>query len=698
VVGEPAEKPLRVKFTASDPNFNLASLTALFEVITVPAGATGQGVGANENSVAQTYSAPVAADGTASAKFVAGNTAGAYVVRVKSPMSLTGSQALFTATAEKPDSVTVLKDSMDMADKASTYAVAADRATPFFAVGLDKAGQKIGPLKCAWSLKASGSGATRGDGTVSPAANVASTSFTPSRAGQIAISAKSPIKGVSDGKADLFVTSLYVSVDNTFSIASPVDQSAQFVPGSYLDGSYVALDLMQQTGQFISLHVVTGAGAKGTVTFSVDPSRFPGIAMNFPITGADTSADMQFTNNQTTISAPFAANGDTWTTLLVKDYGAIGTISVKIAAGKNTYTLAPRRLPVDNGGGLPAAGWFVNGIHVDSTGLAAIDDADDQSSTTFSGQAGDGLSAFEEMRGLVQAGTYARLDPRHRDLFLVLDQNILLIPDNPISRLGTLGPRLHFLSLNEVVGEDYAPRGLTQTKPVMNPHRTGVPGARTNGQRAVRVIDQARFYPMVMRTTYRGDVVIVPMNRAGIFGLSILDTQDPSLPADGFTAQSPDATRSVEIFEQMYVSAGIHTSFTNGPFGYVDARGNPTEPCLQNGSPLNCDNFDLPHHLILPFQLGPGLWADLHTIPTAFDDYYSLPGQRCDFPDVIFDGGFTPDMMKAQRGATVAHEVGHAVHLDHTNACGTMMCDRISDTAPLPTNFSQQEQNGVRLW
>lgn len=170
VLGEPAEKPLRVKFTASDPSFNLASLTALFEVITVPAGATGQGVGANEISVAQTYSVPVATDGTASARFVAGDKTGAYVVRVKSPMSLTGSQALFTTTAQKPDSVAILKDSTDIADKASTYAVAADKPSAFFAVGLDKGGQKIGPVNCAWSLASSGSGATRGDGTVSPAA------------------------------------------------------------------------------------------------------------------------------------------------------------------------------------------------------------------------------------------------------------------------------------------------------------------------------------------------------------------------------------------------------------------------------------------------------------------------------------------------------------------------------------------------
>ncbi len=218
----------------------------------------------------------------------------------------------------------------------------------------------------------------------------------------------------------------------------------------------------------------------------------------------------------------------------------------------------------------------------------------------------------------------------------------------------------------------------------------------------MRVIDQAQFYPTVSRTTYAGVAVTVFAHHAGIFGQTILDAQDPSQPADGFTAQSPDATRSVELYEQTYLSAAIHTPFASGPFGYVDASGNPTEPCLDPGNPPNCDNFDLPHHLILPLQLGPGVWADLHTIPTTPDDYYSLPGQRCDFPGELFDGGFTADMMKAQRGAVIAHEIGHAVHLDHTFVCDpttpTMMYDRITDTAPLPTAFNQQEQNGVHLW
>ena len=57
--------------------------------------------------------------------------------------------------------------------------------------------------------------------------------------------------------------------------------------------------------------------------------------------------------------------------------------------------------------------------------------------------------------------------------------------------------------------------------------------------------------------------------------------------------------------------------------------------------------------------------------------------------------------MNAQRGATLAREVGHAVHLDHLNSltyCGWMMSDRISYTAPPPTAFQQPEINSVRLW
>jgi hypothetical protein len=712
MVLSPLDQQIVARVSGSS-GFQVANRDVTFQVAATPARSQGYAVGADDNATSATYTVKTDPYGFATATVILGDKEGQYQITASTPVSTTPTPATFTVNAAKPDSVVILKDTTDLADRADSYAVPSDQPTQLFAVGLDKAGKKLGTVKSVWSTAASGPGASRGSGVVNSSAATSSTFFTPSHVGQLTVTANPAISGVNTAKADLYITALHVNVDNTFSISNPVDQRDKFVPGEYLDGTDVPLSLMEQTGQFISLHVLTGPGAKGKVTFAVDQnavSHFPGICMNYPINNPRNDADLAVLDNATNTAKPatdvqFAPDGDTWATLLVRDYAARGAINVTITAGKKTYTLKPVKLPIDNGRGLPTAGWYVNGKHIDVNSLAAGDDKDDQNSSSFTGQAGDGLSAFEEMRGVVEKGIYTRLDPTKRDLFLIMDQNIYVIPETPIARLFTLGPSLHFLDIGEVTGVDYGPRGLIKTQPVVNPNDIGsVPGTRSHGQRGVRVIDQQQFYPSIARTTYAGDPVNVPAYQAGIFGQTIVDGQDLSAPAEGFTAQSPDATQSVEIYEQTYVSAGIHTAFANGPFGYVDANGNPTQPCIAPGTPADCDNFDLVHHLILPLQLGQGLWDNLHTVRTDLSDYYSLPGTQCGpFFGQMFDGGFTPDMMKAQRGATLAHEVGHALHLDHLNSldpnyCGWMMSDRISDTAPPPTTFHQPEINAVRLW
>jgi hypothetical protein len=704
VVGEPAEKPLRVKFTASDPSFNLASLTALFEVITVPAGATGQGLGANETSVAQTYSVPVAADGTASARFVAGNTAGAYVVRVKSPMSLTGSQALFTTTAQKPDSVAILKDSADIADKASTYAVAADSPTAFFAVGLDKAGQKIGPLKCAWSLKASGNGATRGDGTVSPAAGVASTSFTPNRVGQIALSAKSAIKGVSAANADLYITSLYVDLDNSFSANSPVDQKDRFIPGVTASGSDLPLATMTGSGQIVKLHLLTGPGAKGQVSFSVDTSHFPGVAMNYPIQNPGLGADMTF-GTGTTTTLPFAGNGDTVATLSVHDYGAIGTFSIKVTAGKNTYTLKPLRLPVDNGFGLPSAGWPTAAGHIETPGLRDSDDIDDQPA----GQAGDGLSNFEEYRGFVAATTHVRTDPHKRDIFVAADPQFLVGTVTTPTLTTTLPFPARYLDLSEVAGDDYPGRAITKGSAVIDPNRAGIPGARSAGQRAVRLVMQVQYPPAVVVEIAPGVLQNAPAWQVGIFGATILDSTNPDVidqaavgGAARFAAESPDTTRWSEVYERTFTNSGIATNFMNVLFN--DENGQPVPPCPSAGTITGCDEYDFAHHLVLP-RIFPGGLFELHSVPYP-GDWYSKRTVTCADQVNLVDYGVTDAEMQAAKPITGAHELGHSLHIDHTLVCGNLMFAfnippfpsiGMIDIQPLPIFFSPDEASQIQL-
>jgi hypothetical protein len=662
-------------------------------------------VGANENSVAQTYAAPVSADGTASARFVAGNNAGAYVVRVKSPMSLTGSQALFTTTAQKPDSVAILKDSTDIADKASSYAVAVDNPTPFFAVGLDRAGRKLGRVKCDWSLTSSGNPATRGDGTVAPIAGASSTSFSPSQVGKITISAKpSVINGGTTGRADLYVTSLYVDLDDSFSISAPVDQKQKFVPGVTAAGSDVPLATMTGAGQAVKLHLLTGPGAKGQVAFSVNASNFPGVAMNYPINNPDNGPDMTFGSGIST-TVPFASNGDTVATLRVRDYGAIGAITVKVTAGKSSYTLTPLRLPVDNGFGLPSAGWPATSGHVDTTGMRDRDDVDDQPA----GQTGDGLSNYEEYRGFVVATTHVRTDPHKRDIFVAADPQFLMGTVSTVTVTTTLPFSVRYLDLSEVAGEDYPGRAILKGRAIVNPNRAGIPGARSSGQRAVRLVMQVQYPPAVTVEIAPGVIENVPAWQTGIFGATILDATNPDVidqaatgGAATFAAESPDTTRWSEVYERTFTNSGIATNFTN--VLYNDANGQPVPPCPTFGTIDGCDEYDYSHHLVLP-RIYPGGIFELHSVPYP-DDWYSKRTVTCADTTNLVDYGLTDAEMHAARPITGAHELGHSVHIDHTLICGNLMFSfnrppfpsrGLIDIRPLPVYFSSDETSQIQL-
>lgn len=495
----------------------------------------------------------------------------------------------------------------------------------------------------------------------------------------------------------VYTQSIYVTVEGNFAPKAPVDQSAQFVPGATLSGTN--LDL-RTAPQMVQLNILIGRGSRGTFNVKLaNVSRYPGIAMNYPPGATDTDPDIDFGGGDTELlDVPIPKGGAPKAVklpLYIHDYAASATIEVTMPYRKTTFK-AKQTIPIDEDkNGLPDAGWFVGSTKIDPAGLKSADDLDEQG---VAGQAGDGLSVFEEYRGIFQMGMFTRLDPARRDLFVVPDPAIMMIPETPIARLLTIGPAVHFLDTTEVVGEDYLPRGLTFTKPVVDSNRKDSPGARLFGQRAVRIIDQQQFYPNVQRKTWAGDPATVPVYRAGIFGATIIDDENPDALADELLPQTPDKTRVVEWYEQTRVSTGIHTEFPSGPFGYVDADGQPTETCIGPGNPPNCDNFDMVHQLILPQQTGPDMWAVLHTVPTNPGDFYTLPGQRCDFPGLIFVGGFDTDNLKAQRGAVIAHEVGHAVHLAHRVDCGTMMYYRITDTAPPPKSFDSFEKQGVKLW
>jgi len=715
VPGERAERLLRVRFTASDPAFDLRTLSAVFEVVSVPSNATGQGVGATETGIAQSFSAPVASDGTAAATMVAGSVAGPYVVRVKSPMSLTGSEARFTTTALKPDDVGILKDTPDMADFASSYAVSATDPSTFYSVGLDATGQKIGPMKCNWSASASGNASTRGDGVLAPSSRIASTTFQPRKTGLMKLTASPVLSKVRAGSADLFITGLFVSVQNTFNPASPVDDSARFVPGMYLDGTSVALDVMETTGQFISLHIPTG-GSKGKATFTVDSTNYPGIAMNYPLSG-DATEDMQFTNGQQSITVDFApSTGDTWTTLLVRDFGASGTIRVSIKSGKTTYALKPLKLPVDaDGNGLPDAGWHLQGGgHINDPSLTAAGDVDtdppgvsDPIETAF----GDGLSNFEEYRGFIFAGSYQRFDPNTKDLVLVVDPLILTDAQTLNFFTSQVPFRKHYADLADVAGDAYPSRAIEKIRPVINCNRTGVPGARSAGTRGVRIIEQEQFVPAYVLAGAG-----FPVWQAGVLGVTWADGM-PNLdilnsPANvaGAVIQSPDHTQFVEVYPQTLRNHGIATNFAN-PSAYRDVSGNTVPDCNVSNTG-NCDFWDTAHGLIVPHQQPAGNYI-LNTVldpGTMPDAHYSKYARTCADPNQVLPQGFSATQMSRLRTILVGHELGHAMQLEHrTNTladCRSIMFDNMlpgadrrtwADMIPLATSYDNLV-DFMRLW
>ncbi len=389
----------------------------------------------------------------------------------------------------------------------------------------------------------------------------------------------------------------------------------------------------------------------------------------------------------------------------MSDYGAIGTISVTVTAGKNTYTVNPLHLPVDNGFGLPKAGWPIASGHVDATDLHDSDDIDDQPA----GQTGDGLSNFEEYRGFVIATMHVRTDPHKRDIFVAADPQFLVGTATTVTVTTTLPFPVHYLDLSEVAGEDYPGRSIQKGKATVNANRAGIPGARQDGQRAVRLVMQVQYPPAVVVEIAPGVLQNVPVWQVGIFGATILDTTDPDIidqaaagGAATFSAESPDTTRWSEVYERTFTNSGIATNFANLLFN--DASGQPVPPCPSIGTINGCDEYDYAHHLVLP-RIYPGGIFQLHSVPYP-GDWYSERAVTCTDLVNLVDYGFTDTEMQVARPIIGAHELGHSLHIDHTLICGNLMFTinapplpslSVMDIRPLPVFFSPDESSQIQL-
>jgi len=224
----------------------------------------------------------------------------------------------------------------------------------------------------------------------------------------------------------VFAKSVFIDVDNQFSAAAPVDDLPFFVPGSDKNGDDVSI----KTGvpQIIKAHIVVGKGFSGDVKVEIlEPSGYPGIAMNYPKESTDVTPDIDLGSATTlTASQPLPSGTTKQVTfpVYVRDYAAKAVLHVTMTYGKKIFDFR-QPLPRDiDANGFPDAGWMAGTTPISVTEMNPGTDGD-----TLPGMPlpipqsavygdGDNLTNFEEYRGFVLNGQHQRTDPKMKDYFI----------------------------------------------------------------------------------------------------------------------------------------------------------------------------------------------------------------------------------------------------------------------------------------
>jgi hypothetical protein len=223
----------------------------------------------------------------------------------------------------------------------------------------------------------------------------------------------------------VYAQSAYLDVDGNFTSADPQDDLPDFVPGSDLAGESVSISA--SAGQAVQLNILAGRGATGSVVVElVNPSQYPGVAMNYPIDSTDVTPDMDFGSGALTKSLliPKGKLKLVSTTLYVRDYAASAKLRVTIPLRKTTYTYE-LSLPRDrNGNSIADKGWTAGTATIADSGLAAGRDEDNSPDMPVAmpadgrGRYGDNLTNFEEYRGFFVRGEHRRTNPFKKDFFI----------------------------------------------------------------------------------------------------------------------------------------------------------------------------------------------------------------------------------------------------------------------------------------
>lgn len=509
---------------------------------------------------------------------------------------------------------------------------------------------------------------------------------------------------------------IYLTYGTSFDPRNPTDDLPRFVPGQDASGNNVDLRNGPQT---VQLNVIIPKGSSGTFNVHLDPTRYPGIAMNYPISGADTNPDIDFgglSTDQNNVPIPHGGGPKVYSVpLQIHDYAGSATVEVTMPYKKTTFT-ARRRIPLDDdNNGLPDAGWNTPYGHVNTAGMAATADVD--STPAGPTQLGDGFSAYEEYRGFFINGQYERLDPQTRDVFIDADSAI-----NRSFIDAHLPYRLHSVGAGDSLGTDLQ-RGATpipRTAAVMDPNRrdpnpngigTTVPGSQPNGQRAIRLVYTSKDYPTRLDPN---DGNYHEIWEFGVYGITWQDQMsiEPHDPSQEvlFSALTVNKIRFIEVFARTQSNGTVHMG--GGPNQnpqppYLDDAGQPVPDCPNPATPSQppCDNYLSNIGVVAYEPLPPAnampLRQILHSRLTYSGDYYSkLAYPACGTPiGAAYQVEVSQSAYAFLWGAVVAHETGHNLAVDHTANCRELMFGTggfMPDYLPYPTNYTAAELAGIR--
>jgi hypothetical protein len=660
-ISNPAEQPLRIRVTSADANVEVDRMEITWSIVSQPTGTTGAGFGPNDRTYVQPYRSFTDAEGYSSAVLTLGDKEGTYRIEARPKVTLSSvPPAQFTITAKKPKAVRLIRESTNLADEKPTYVVSPAEKSLMSAIGVDAAGQKVGPVKSNWSLSGTG------NASISPSNNVWQAELDPTKVGTTALTATPLLKAVTAATKDVLVSKVYVRVEGPLDPAKPVDQLDQFLPGGQLV-SKASVPLPQQ----VKLHVLSAPKTTGTVLMELSSvSRHPGIAMNAPKLGADTNPDLYFSGGGASVTVPFnSSTGNTVVTLIVNDYAAYGTLKVTVTTGKKTFVMPVVTLPKDaSGNRLAADGWSAQGVKVTNTGNDATEDCDSSpagSGSPSEGSIGDGLSLFEEYRGFFVNGQHVRTNPDRKDLFLSVEGCTAGGPcaASYTAFLYNLPLNLHFVISNEfrLNKNGFSPEiNFNTTSPAPSQRGLAV---------AFRVPAPLKLDPVTGKTS---PAYAQPDNLAGY---CFLDSEDHNvIVLPGVKRESPNTTKRVEIFSEAFENDALYFQGTAAPV------------------PLEDDYIDWEQSLVMPGENGI-----LDTDPVATGQFRAELMATCAEPGKVI----VVNVKTSSAGAdllryVLAHETSHGIDIDHTgSACGDMMF-RKYDFLPIPTSWNLLETSQIR--